>query len=36
MGLAEIDESDLPILMETLDKNKDGKFDFQDFVSHIP
>lgn len=29
-------EEDLGILMECLDKNKDGHFDFSDFISQIP
>lgn len=36
MGLVDITPDEYPILLEVLDKNKDGKIDFSDFVSQIP
>ena len=33
LGLANIKDDDLMILKDCLDKNKDGKFCFQDFVA---
>lgn len=36
LGLADIKEEDYPILLETLDKDKDGNFDYSDFVAGIP
>ena len=36
MGLVDIPPEEYPILLETLDKNKDGKICFNDFVSQIP
>ena len=36
MGLVDIPSEEYPILLETMDKNKDGVIDFNDFVSQIP
>ena len=36
MGLVDIPPEEYPILLEVLDKNKDGKICFNDFISQIP
>lgn len=36
MGLANITPDEYPILLETMDKNKDGRIWFNDFISQIP
>ena len=36
MGLVDIPPEEYPILLEVMDKNKDGKIWFSDFVSQIP
>ena len=36
LGLAQIEPEDYQILMETMDKNKDGRICFTDFLSQIP